>query len=249
MLLTVLAADAIWESSKEVLKLKGAEFLDKFGDKLLSRTEEGSLPPNHNLDHALRHSLAKTTRVLAYTIHDPDLSPLSKLIAEAKVVSFADRLAEMVQNNIIEKTPTDYWLAALIDESKKVDNFKDFSLGLLLKDNQLTSLVHERLDQFLRDHVQNEFLAWSNRHIPDGIKPTCFDDYVLNGWPLPGNNGRKISFYEVFCLFFREELKNNEVVFRAFTTSTIAELKTDMAKAARWCAVRRRTRTHGRSIS
>jgi hypothetical protein len=230
MLLTVLAADAIWESGKEVLKLKGAEFLDKFGDKLFSRAEEGSLPPNHNLDHALRHSLAKTTRVLAWTIHDPNLSPLSKLIADVKLASFADRLAEMVQNNIIEKEPADYWLSALIKESKKVDNFEDFSLELLLKDNQLTSLVHERLDKYLQDHIQNEFLAWSNRHIRDGIKPPCFDDYVLNGWPLPGSSGRKISFYEVFCLFFREELKNNEVVFRAFTTSTIAELKTDVAK-------------------
>jgi hypothetical protein len=54
MLLTFLAADAIWESSKEILKVKGAGLLEKLGDNLLSRTEEGSLPPNHNLDHALQ---------------------------------------------------------------------------------------------------------------------------------------------------------------------------------------------------
>ena len=234
MLLTVLAADAIWDSSKEILKealkLKGAGFVEKIGDSLLSRTEEGSLPPNHNLDHALRHSLAKTARVLAYTIHDPDLSPLSKLIANVKLASFADRLAEMVQNNIIEKEPSDYWLAALIDESKKPDNFKDFSLDLLLTANQLTSLLHEQLDQRLRDHVQNEFLAWSNRHINIPNKPACFDNYVLDGWPLSGGSGRKITFYEVFCLFFREELKNNPLVFRALTVNTLAELKTDMTK-------------------
>jgi tetratricopeptide (TPR) repeat protein len=230
MLLTFLAADAIWESSKEILKVKGAGLLEKLGDNLLSRTEEGSLPPNHNLDHALRHSLAKATRVLAYTIHNPDLSPLSKLIVDFKVGELADRLSEMVQNNIVEKTSTDYWLSALIDESKKVDNFKDFSLELLLKENQLTSLVHERLDKCLQDHVQNEFLAWSNRHVLDRIKPSCFDDYVLNGWPLSGGNGRKITFYEVFCLFFREELKNNPLVFRALTVNTLAELKADMTK-------------------
>jgi len=229
MLLTFLAADAIWESSKEILKVKGAGLLEKIGDSLRSRTEEGSLPPNHNLDHALRHSLSKTARVLAYTIHDPDLSSLSRLVADVKVASFADRLAEMVQNNIIEKVPADYWLSALIDESKKIDNFKDFSLDLILTGNQLTSLLHEQLDQRLREHVQKEFLAWCNRHIT-GIKPACFDDYVLNGWPFPGGNARKITFYEVFCLFFREELKNNEVVFRAFTVNTLAELKGDMVK-------------------
>ncbi len=230
MFLTVLAADAIWELSKEVLKVKGAELFDKFGDKLLSRAEEGSLPPNHNLAHALYHALAKTTRVLAYTLHDPDLSPLSKLIAEGKVASLADRLAEMVQNNILAKKPTDHWLAALIDKSKNVDNFEDFSLELLLRDNRLTSLVHERLDQCLRDHVQNEFLAWSNRHVPDGVKPPCFDDYVLNGWQLSGGSERKITFYEVFCLFFREELKNSEVVFRAFTVGILTRLQADMTE-------------------
>ncbi len=232
MLLTVLAADAIWESSKEVLKYKGAGLLEKIGDSLLSRTEEGALPPNHNLDHALRHSLAKTARVLAYTIHDPDLSPLSKLIADLKVSSFLDRLSEMLQNNILEEKPADYWLSALISVSKSPENFKDFSLDLLLKENQLTSLVHERLDKRLGDFVQNEFVAWSNRHVPDpnGIKPACFDDYVLNGWPLPGGDGRKITFYEIFCLFFREELKKNPLVFHAFTVNTLAELKADMAE-------------------
>jgi hypothetical protein len=231
MLLTVLAADAIWESSKEILKVKGAGLLEKIGDKLLSRTEEGSLPPNHNLYHALCHSLGKTTRVLAYTIHNPDLSPLSKLIANFKVGELADRLSEMVQNNIVEKTSTDYWLSALIDESKKVESFKDFSLELLLNENQLTSLVHERLDKCLQDHVQNEFLAWSNRHVLDRIKPSCFDDYVLNGWSLSGGGGRKITFYEVFCLFFREELKNDDKVFRAFTVNTLAH---PCCEAAHW---------------
>jgi tetratricopeptide (TPR) repeat protein len=234
MLLTVLAADAIWESSKEVLKLKGGEFLEKFGEKLFSRTKEGSLPPNHNLDHALRHSLGKSARVLAYAIHNPDLLPLSKLITDLNLASFADRLGEMVQNNILEKEPSDYWLSALIDESKRPDNFNDFSLDLLLVGNQMTnmtSLLHEHLDHRLRDYIQKEFISWSNRHVTGNPnKPACFDDYVLNGWPLSGGGGRKIAFYEVFCLFFREELKKNPLVFHAFTANTLADLKADIAK-------------------
>jgi hypothetical protein len=236
LLWTVLAAEAIWGSSKEVLKealkLKGAGFVEKIGDSLLARTKEGTLPPNHNLDHALRQSLAKTACALAYTIYDPDRLPLSKLITDLKVAALFNRVAEMIQKNVFEKRPGDYWLFKLIEESKNPDNFKNFSFVLLLEGSQLTSLVHEQLDQRLRDHVQTEFLVWCNHHVPDpdGIKPSCFDDYVSNGWSLSGASGRKITFYEVFCSFFREELKNSEVVFRAFTVDTLAKLQGDMTE-------------------
>jgi hypothetical protein len=215
MLLTVLAGDAIWESCKEVLKYMGADPLEKIGDSLLSRIQEGSLPPNHNLDHALRNSLAKATRVLAWNIHDPNLSPLSKLIKDRKASSLADRVLEMFRDNIRPKNETDRWLETLIEESQKPDNFKDFSLDLVLTGNQLTSLLREQMDHRLRDYIQREFLAWSNRHLAEvPNKPKNFDEYVLNGWPFPDSGGHKITFYEVFCLFFREELKKNPVVSR-----------------------------------
>ena len=89
----------------------------------------------------------------------------------------------------------------------------------------------EQMDDRLRDHIQRQFLAWSNRHLADiPNKPEKFDDYVLNGWPFPDSGGHKITFYGVFCLFFREELKKNQAVFDAFTANTLADLKADIAK-------------------
>jgi len=94
----------------------------------------------------------------------------------------------------------------------------------------MPSLLHHELNNCLRDHIHREFLAWTERHITGNPnKPACFDDYVLSGWQTSGGSGRKITFYEVFCLFFREELKHNEPVFRVFTADTLAGLQADMA--------------------
>lgn len=231
MLLTVLAAEAIWESGKEVLKMKGAGLLEKFGEGLLSRTRAGELPTNHDLVHALRRSLCKATRVLAHTIHEPDRPPLSQLFADLKVGSLADRLTQVVQGNIVPRVAHDYWLVELIEKSGKQDDFSDFDLDLDMMGIQPSSLVHGELNQRLCNHTQKEFLTWCGRHITvNPHKPSTFDNFVRDGWPLPGGGEHKITFYEIFCLFFREELKHNEIVFRAFTTNTLADLKADIAK-------------------
>jgi hypothetical protein len=133
MLLLGLAGKAVWECSKELLKDTGAGLIEKVGHALHARTREGTLPPNHDLDHALWRSLGKAARVLAHTIHKPERAPLSKLITDLntdlKVAPLAKRLMEMVRGNIAPEQPSEHWLFALIAESKKPDAFKDFSLG------------------------------------------------------------------------------------------------------------------------
>jgi tetratricopeptide (TPR) repeat protein len=226
-----LVGDAIWDWCKEVSKQVGANPLEKIGDDLLSRIRQGTLPPNHNLDHALRRSLAEAASFLAWNIHDPNLLPISKLIMALKARSLKDRAVEMFQKNISPKNAADRWLAALIEQTKKTDSFNDFSLDLVLAGDRMTSLLLDQMDHRLRDHIQHEFIAWSNRHLADNPnKPGNFDEYVLTGWIPPDSNGSKITFYQVFCLFFREELKKNPVVFHAFTANTLADLKADIAE-------------------
>jgi len=232
ILLLSLAGQAIWECSKELLKYKGAGLLEKFGHALLLRVREGTLPQNHDLDQALRRSLANSARVLAHTIHEPDRSPLAELIAHGNVAFLADRLAEMVRNNIRSEAPSDDWLVELIKESKKADAFSDFALGIDLAGIQLSSLLDEKLNQRLRDHIHEEFLAWCGKHVTvSPNQPSSFRDFVRKGWPLLGGGGRTITLYEVFCLFFREELKQNEPSFRALTVTTLASLRGNMAEA------------------
>ena len=126
LLLPLLTVPGILWAGKEILTRAGKGCFDVFGNALLSRAREGTLPPNHNLDHALRQSLAKATCVLGYALHDSDRVPLSDLIADLKLGTLTDRLREMLNGNIIPRIPEDDWLAALINVAKESDSFKDF---------------------------------------------------------------------------------------------------------------------------
>jgi len=218
------------ECGAEVLKGAGVGLVEKVGHALHSHTHE-SLPPNHDLNHALQRSLGTTARLLAWNIYDPNRAPLTELIKGLKSGPIVSRFLEKVNfNNIPAGTAEECWLADLIAKSKGKDAFKDFPLDLMLDDNELTRLLHENVDRRLRDHIQGEFIKWTHRHVVEGSKPDHFDDCVRNAWPIHGDSNPKITFYEVFCLFFREELKHDEKVFRAFTVTTLAELKADTAK-------------------
>jgi predicted ATPase/tetratricopeptide (TPR) repeat protein len=225
MFLAALATPCLWWAGKEVLKKTGTQLLDAFGNALLDRTRQGTLPKNHHLDHALRLSLAKATQVLAYAIHDPNRESLSKLIGELRIGKLADRFLETVQGNILAGTYEDYWLHELIWRAQP-DEFKDFPLEVVLTDNQFAALLNENLSPALSDHIHGAYLEWVRVHVTEAqIEPKAFQEYVLQGWPHPSAAGKQITFYEVFCIFFREELKTNDVVFKAYMIATQAELK------------------------
>jgi len=209
----------------------GKDVIRKVGRSLLEKARDGTLPANHDLARALRRSLGNAARVLAWNIHDPERHPLGELIKDMEPAAVVGRLLEIVnRNNVVAGTPEEIWLADLIAQSKSEENFADFDLNLLLQDNDVTGLLDEKLNQRLREHVQREFLTWCGRHLTQGTEPQDFKRHVQQGWPIAVNSQRTISFYEVFCLFFREELKTNEKAYRIYTATTLAELKADIAK-------------------
>src|ERR1019366_2137435 len=193
------------------------------------RFAEGELPPNHDLEGAIHEALGQTARVLAYQLHDPKRGPMRDLLCNLEVGNFLHRLAELAQNNILCGIPRDHWLADLIQEAKDPENFHDFSLKLVLDDHKITRLLENKTDVDLRDHIHDQFLAWVEKHVPDnGQKPSDFADKVRNGWHAGGKEGSKLAFYDIFCLFFREALKDETAVFRAFSASVLTGLQQDI---------------------
>jgi tetratricopeptide (TPR) repeat protein len=199
-------------------------------ERAARRFTRGELPRNHHLEESLYLALGQAARVLAYELHDPERGPLCDLLQSlSSWPQFLVRLCEIAQNNILAGTPRDHWLAKLIDESKAPENFQDFSLDLLLDEYQITRLLRSETDAELREHVHSQFLAWVERHVADnGHKPSDFSQKVREGWSAAGAGGQKVAFYDVFCLFFREGLKEETGVFRAFSANILTGIKQDI---------------------
>src|SRR5262249_7516597 len=143
--------------------------------------------------------------------------------------NFLHRWVEIAQNNILAGPPRDHWLAKLIDESKEAGSFEDFDLKLVLDDSQITRLLRSKTDEEFRAHIHKEFLNWVERHAPDnGHKPADFAEKVRHGWQVGGAKGHPLAFYDVFCLFLREELKEETEVFRAFAINVWTGIQQDV---------------------
>ncbi len=216
---------------KAVLDALGMAPFEKAIALAVARSQEGQLPVNHDLDNALRIALGQATRVLAYHLHEPSRKSLGELLQNfSDWPNLVHRLLEIGQNNLIAGPPADHWLATLIEKSKNPDNFNDLPLDLVLADHQLTRLLSDQTDQTVKQAINDRFLAWVDRHVPDnGGKPKDFAASVANGWPV-GKDGARLSFYDVVCVFFREQLKDGDKVFRAFTANVLTGLKGDLAE-------------------
>lgn len=195
------------------------------------RFVDGELPHNGHLERALYTALGQAARVLAYHLHDPKRGPMRDLLQNFSTwPNFLQRFAELAQNNIVAVNPRDKWLEKLIDESKEPKNYEhDFSLKLVLEENQITRLLRGKSDVEFRTHIHLNFLAWVEKHVPNnGYRPADFAERVEQGWPVGGHEGKAMAFYDVFCLFFREALKEETEVFRAFSVNVLTGLKKDV---------------------
>lgn len=227
---TLFGVNFLFTVGQSYLKDCGKLCLKTFQKTLIERARQGELPANHDLARALRRSLAKASRVLAYAIYDPQRKEFGKLIDELRLIKAWERVGEFLTGTIAAGSPEEYWLQELIDNATPA-GFDDFPLSIALDDNQFTALLNEHLDPILSNHIQKSLIEWARAHITNAKKePAAFEECVTKGWLLPMANGQRITFYEVFCIFFREELKTNEIVFKAYMVATQAELKAGIDK-------------------
>jgi hypothetical protein len=209
---------------------KYRDFMEGLGRRLVA----GNPPVNEHLEHAVRNALSGAALVFAYTFHDPNRKLLGELVRSrswTNLKQLAHQITELVRRNIIVESTGDKWLTALIEQARDPHNFSTFDVHAVLKGNGAATIVGSSLDEDLREHVHKEFLRW----IPVGRaplsrtpdKPAGFDASVTSGIEIAG--GHRFTFYDLFRLFFREELKESTPVHRALVVDVLAELKADVA--------------------
>lgn len=207
--------------------LLGKVFEDLFGDNAVKVSEHilhsvrdtikaGKLPGNHDLRRAALDSFEKAGIVLADALAcqiDPKL----------KAQSLSQRLRRrLIATDFMTdgSSPEMAWVQNLIGALKTEEHLHAFGDAVLQVGADSTGLLDATVDAALASELHKQFASWATKHAGIRGKPTFFEDFVLNGWPVEGKG--TLSLYQTYCLFFREHIKHDPAVFGIFTGNTLA---------------------------
>jgi tetratricopeptide (TPR) repeat protein len=207
--------------------------------RLQKRALEGDMPPaeRHELERALCNALSNAAVLFAYTIHNPERRLLKDVVHEnvswSALGQLKNRLGEIARGNIAIKTPQDRWIHEVIEKARKPENFKDLTLPSEILADGTLSLLNPAVENVLADQILAAFLKWlpaTGVPLSPLSKPADFDDSIRRGITL--SNGRSLTFYDAFRLFFREELIGSTAAHRACVIDALAALGSDVAAIA-----------------
>lgn len=201
--------------------------LNRLGSLLSARLADGRLPANHDLRAALTGALRSALRNYASALAD-GLMPGSPLLAEirhqlshpAEPRSRAALLGLPLWTEV--QADRRRWVEALldrIDDPAALARLASASLGespAPLLDGggagAAASALHAEVARWLDAELGN---------LPG--RPARAEETLRDGWLLA--DGRAITLFQAWCLFFREEIKHRPAVFRIYVAETLAQLR------------------------
>lgn len=188
---------------------------------------DGTLPANHDLQHALDHSLAQAANAFACAVGhqlEPQLPWLQTIQAHYLNGTLGDMpLAKMRDH------PARDWIDELIKEAKG-GKARPVSIGFLLDEGKVAKLLLKDADAELKRRVHDAFAVWLERRVQRGTQPACVAGFIEHGWPLEPGSPKLVTFYQAFCAFFREKIKHNTEVERIFLAETVSQLARDVSE-------------------
>jgi len=55
-------------------------------------------------------------------------------------------------------------------------------------------------------------------------------ELLADGWLFEDGNSTRVTYYQAFCLFFREKIKKNPKAFNIFIAQTVSEIAHNQKK-------------------
>ncbi|HEY1081913.1 MAG TPA: hypothetical protein VGE29_06615, partial [Prosthecobacter sp.] len=225
---THLSAGLIFKSiATGLLKNVGQEGAKKIYQHFKDRLEDGRIPANHNLQKAVSDSLLEATRAFALGVA-AELGEKPPLFKAAQKHLAAGTFSKTPLIRLRDVSGTD-WVEELLNVAKPGKGGKGgIAADFIVAEGKLTTLLTESKNSGteLEKRVTKAFRQWLKRHVQEENQPECVEDFLQKGWPLEKGGRKRVTFYEVFVMFFREKIKEEPVVrdiFLAQTTSGIAE--------------------------
>lgn len=221
---------AIWEFLKHGIEALNVGIEAKHGylhlvEHFKERLRDDKLPANGELRLAVEESLLEAARAFALGVNE-QLDPKPTLLQA--VGSYLNDLDS--RRPILErlKVSGSDWVKELLEESNRAHGKHGIAAEFILDENEVTTLLLNKAPEEFEKRVTAAFADWLNRRVQNAAKPSCVDGFLANGWPLEKDGQKRITFYEAFALFFREQLKTKEKVFKILVAETLADMRRDM---------------------
>lgn len=225
---TVLGLGLIVKSvAGGVLKSAGQEGVKKLYQHFKTRLEDGTIPANHDLQKAVQGSLLEAARAFALGVaaelgeKPPLFQAMRKHLAQGTFTQTPiTRMRDVGGMG---------WVGELLEAAKPGKGGKGgIAADFIIAEGKLTTLLTETKSSGteFEQRVTRAFTKWLAEHVQHAAQPDCVNEFLKKGWPLEKGGSKRVTFYEVFVMFFREKIKDVPVVrdiFLAQTTSGIAE--------------------------
>lgn len=183
---------------------------------VVERLSVGSLPPNHDVAHASRRAL---TASLLWMAHEIDGQVPTEV--RAHLLRSIDRGTP--PKDLPAWPPGEGrlpWVKGLMRLARDDEAVQTLE-RLSLSDGDVRDLIRTHTDAQRAQAFHKRVRQWLELHVPH--QPPELDDFLGRGWSLPGLEGR-LSLYQAWCVFFREQVKREPKVFNSFVATALADL-------------------------
>jgi hypothetical protein len=124
----------------------------------------------------------------------------------------------------MQQVPGRDWVKELLEELDSTHNGGGIAADFILDEGEIITLLVKRAPEKFQLRVRDAFAGWLQRHVQRVQSPEIVVHFLNHGWPIEKGGTQSITFYQAFCLFFREKLKNRPEVFRDFVGQTLSEV-------------------------
>ena len=202
--------------------------LHRIRHAIAERLQASDLPLNHDLQQASSEAFRQATKCfylgMAASV-EPTL-PLIPLIIDhlRKGTIFAQPLIRM------GASPQKDWLVTLwrlLEDDHAVRRLETVSLPA---GTSPARLVGDSPSSDIAGWLHQHLMAWLNRELPPfPDDPLRVSEIVTQGWFIEAERRVRITFFEAWCLFFREQVKRRTPVFNILVAQGLEETRAALA--------------------
>lgn len=199
--------------------------------RIASRLERGgsNLPPNHDLEHSCRKSLVQAIEFMVQSM-DLQVDEPTNLVEAIKNTYDSEGKWQPILARW--KKPEGNWIRALLKAARS-EAINSFDLMLVCDASSLNKSIRYPHDKRLQDAFHKAMIAWAGGNVGQGKEPSFFRAWINDGWPIQqGKPDPRTTLYQIWCLFFHDEMKKNKALFRILTADWLSNIDAEISQLA-----------------
>ncbi|MGD0813501.1 MAG: tetratricopeptide repeat protein [Verrucomicrobiota bacterium] len=190
------------------------------------RLAQGKLPHNQDLRDASLQSCRAAAFIFGHALGhklEPKLPLVPALLEHVRSRTLFDQ--PLVQIRQTADQPKADWINRLLRACEEGRDFESFHDEFVLDEHEMDMLLRPQIDTTAGRSIHAAFQEWADRVIGKENQPANFRDYLADGFPLEDGEPGCLTFFQTYCLEFKEHVKHSHTLEAILTTDMLAALK------------------------